>query len=250
MKNVFDSRVGGWFLLTIGLTLLIPSFGCHKRLEPAMTPTEMAAEPPPKLTLGPGDVLDVKFFYAPELNENQTVRPDGKITLQLVGDVDVNGKTPAELRESLTQAYNDQLKRPEISVFVRSLNTRRVYVAGEVKTPGLISIPGQLTALQAVMQAGGLNYLTADAKNIVIIRQKDGKYFGTVLDYKGTLEGKVGQAFYLQPEDIVYVSSTKIADVNKWIDQNINRVIPAFMQVIYTRQVGDGTLSMGATGTR
>ncbi len=246
MKTFWEHKLRRPLLFALSVFFLLIPIGCQKKLQPTLTPTEMAAEPPPKLTLGPGDVVDVKFFYAPELNETQTVRPDGKITLQLVGDVDVNGKTPAEVRDSLVQAYSQELKRPEIQVIVRSLNTRRVYVAGEVRTPGLIPVPSHLTALEAVIQAGGFNYLSADPKNIVVIREREGKYYGTVLDYAGTLEGKAGQVFYLQPKDIVYVSSTQISDVNRWIDQYINRMIPNFLEIIYSAPVGDGTISLGA----
>jgi polysaccharide biosynthesis/export protein len=250
MKSFGGDKLDPWVAVIVGVLLSIALSGCQKQLQPVKTPVEMASELPPKLMLGPGDVLDVKFFYAPELNESQPVRPDGKITLQLVGEVDVTGKSPMELKDALISAYAGQLKKPEVAVVVRTLNNRRVYVGGEVRTPGLIPMPGQLTVLEAVMLAGGFNYLSADRRNIVVIRERDGKYYGTALDYQDTLEGKAGQAFYVQPLDIVYVSSTQITDVNRWIAQNINGVIPSFMQVIYNRKLGDGTISLGAVGTR
>ncbi len=249
MKCFGRGELVSWVGVVVGILLSVALSGCHKNLQPAKAPLEMAAEPPPPLILGPGDVLDVKFFYAPELNESQPVRPDGKITLQLVGDVEVSGKTPGELTGELIKAYTGQLKKPEVAVIVRSFYSRRAYVAGEVKNPGLIPIPGQLTVLEAVMQAGGFNYLTADTRNVVVIRQRDGKFYGTALDYHSTLEGQANHTFYVQPLDIIYVTSTKISDVDKWVDQYINRVIPNLLQVIYTRQVGDGAVSVGF-GTR
>ena len=92
-----------------GLILFSTLLGCAT-VQPAKTPMEMASEPEARLTLGPGDVLDIKFYYAPELNESQTVRPDGKITLQLIGEVAVKGKAPAELQEELVRAYTGAIK--------------------------------------------------------------------------------------------------------------------------------------------
>ena len=187
---------------------------------------ELASQPPPKLTLAPGDVLDIKFYYAPELNESQAVRPDGKIFLQLIGEVDVLGKTPGELKEELVQGYAGQLRKPEIAVIVRSLSNRRVYVGGDVLRPGLIDIPHPITALEAIMQAGGFDYRRAEVSNVVIIRHKDGKRYGCALDFTGALSGKEFQPFFLEPQDIVYVPRNKISQVGLWIDQYINQIVP------------------------
>lgn len=180
----------------------------------------------PKVILDAGDVLDIKFFYTPELNEIQTVRPDGKINLQLAGEIVVRGKTPSELREQLVKLYTPHLKNPEITVIARSLYSNRIYVGGEVNAPGLIAMPGRLTALEAIMQAGGFNLRTAKMKNVVIIRHKNGQRYGYKLDLKKSLSGEKIDFFILEPYDIVYVPRTKIANVNQWIDNYINSMIP------------------------
>lgn len=185
----------------------------------------------PEVILAAGDVLDIKFFYTPELNETQTVRPDGKIALQLVGEIDVHGKTPAELRYNLVELYTPHLKNislenPEITVIVRSLRSNRVYVGGEVITPGFIEMSGRLTALEAVMEAGGFNLETAKLQNVVIIRHKNGKRSGYKLNLKKSLSGKEVEPFILGPYDIVFVPRTKIANVSQWIDNYVNSMIP------------------------
>jgi polysaccharide biosynthesis/export protein len=229
-----------WITAIGALGFCILLLACQT-VQPAKTSMEMEKEtgPQPRLNLGPGDVLDIKFFYAPELNENQTVRPDGKITLQLIGEVEVKGKTPEELRNELVKAYTGQLRVPEVAVIVRSLVNRRVYVGGDVIRPGAIEMPAPISALEAIMQAGGFDYRRAEVSNVVIIRYKDGKRYGCALDFTPALKGMEFQQFYLEPQDIVYVPRTKIAQVNLWIDQYINQIIPR-VGFTYLAPLGSG----------
>ncbi|MGA2958620.1 MAG: polysaccharide biosynthesis/export family protein [Thermodesulfobacteriota bacterium] len=221
-----------------GLILFFNLLGCAA-VQPAKSPAEMATLPEPRLTLGPGDVLEVKFFYNPELNESQTVRPDGKIALQLIGEVDVREKTPSELKEELVKAYTGQLRIAEVAVIVRSFINRRVYVGGDVTRPGVIEMPRRITALEAIMMAGGFDYRRAEVSNVVIIRHKDGKRYGCSLDFRDALKGKEFQPFYLEPEDIIYVPRTVISKVNLWIDQYINQIIPR-VGFTYSTLLGSG----------
>jgi protein involved in polysaccharide export with SLBB domain len=209
---------------------------------------ENKTESSPKVTLAAGDIIEVKFFYNPELNDSQTIRPDGKITLQLVGDVIAQGKTPTVLRDELRKHYTPELRNPEVAVIVRSLFGRRVYVGGEVKNAGLIQMPGNMTALEAIMQAGGFDPRTAKTSNVVIIRNKDGKIYGCALDLTETLRGNESQPFYLEPQDIVYVPRTTIAKVNQWIDQYITKMIPRTgLAILYPTTWGAVSVDTSAT---
>jgi protein involved in polysaccharide export with SLBB domain len=230
MRRVYGWEVGKIIgIAIVVIFVLIPALGCQAA-RPAKTPLEMSTEiasgPEPKLILGPGDVLDFKFFYNPELNDSQTVRFDGRISLQLIGEVMAQGKAPMELQEEISKLYTSQLRRPETTVVVRSLANRRVYVGGFVRTPGLIEMRTRMTALEAIMQAGGFDMWRAEIKNVVIIRHKDNQRYGCALDFSGELEGKATQPFYLEPLDIVYVPRTTISRVNLWIDQYINQILP------------------------
>ena len=89
-----------------------------------------------------GDALDIKFFYHPELNESVMVRPDGRISLQLVHEVQASGLTPEQLRQNLRKKYEPQISQPEIAVIVRSFTAQKVYVDGEVAKPGLVPLTG------------------------------------------------------------------------------------------------------------
>jgi protein involved in polysaccharide export with SLBB domain len=243
MKTLYYLKREKLLAFVVGALLLVASYSC-RGVQPAATPTQMATESSPRVTLAPGDGIDIKFFFTPELNESQTVRPDGKITLQLVGDVQAQGKTPEELRDDLLKLYSSRLAQPEIAVIVRSLGSYRVYVGGEVKTPGIIVMPYKMTALDAIMQAGGFNMEKAEIRNVVIIRNKDNKLSGCALDFKDALKGKEVQPFYLEPQDIVYVPQTRIVKIDQWIDQNINKIVPQY-GMYYTLPLGSGRGTIG-----
>ncbi|MHC5119147.1 MAG: polysaccharide biosynthesis/export family protein [Planctomycetota bacterium] len=202
-----------------------------------------SASAPKAYTLSPGDMLDIKFFYTPELNETQAVRPDGQIALQIIGEVTAEGKTPAELRGLLKRLYAPHLKDPEISIIVRSFSNNRIFVGGQVLLPGPIDMSGQMTALEAIIQAGGIDYEDAEVKNIVVIRHHDGTRYGYLLNMEPMLEGKEAQPFFLEPKDIVYVPQTQIAKVNQWIDQHINKIIPQ-TGFIFSHRRGDTTIGI------
>lgn len=200
---------------------------------------------PPQVNLAPGDEIEIKFYYAEELNERQMVRPDGVITLQLVGDIPVQGKQPAEVREHLIELFTPHLKNPEVAVIVRSLVNRRVFVGGEVNLPGMIEMPGGLTALEAIMQAGGFIMDNAEIENVVIIRHINGERYGCALNFEDALSGKMYEPFCLEPNDIVFVPQTTILKVTTWIDQHINRIIP--IGFTYTVRKGNATIGLDTT---
>ena len=205
--------------------------------------------PRPEVMLSPGDVLDIKFFYVPELNESEAIRPDGKIALQLVGEVDAQGKTPEDLRKLLYSLYTPHLKKPDVTVIVRSFQGQRVYVGGEVNSPGMLPMPGPITALEAIMQAGGFNMRSAEPGNVVIIRHRSGMRYGASLDLKRAMKGEPADPFYLEPLDIVFVPRTRIARVNQWIDQHINQIIP-ILGLQYSQPLGSGTILIDTTRGR
>lgn len=211
--------------LTFLTFLLLVFVGCA-RMQPAMTMDQLAADPPPKETLVPGDVVDVKFYYTPDLNENQMIRPDGTITMQLIGKVMAQGKTPKELRRDLIRLYGPELKKPEVEVIIKTKEDRKVYVSGEVKNPGLVEIPGRLTLLEAIKRAGGFKRPEANTSKVLLVRQENGKNAGCVIDMQKVLEGQEEQVVYLHPHDVVYVPPTSLTQVNDWVEQSISRMIP------------------------
>jgi len=199
--------------------------------QPARTAAVMAQEPALPYTVGPGDVIDVKLFYTPELDESQIVRPDGRITLQLIGEVQAQGKTSEELRQELVKRFSAHLIDPQLAVFVRRVQDSKYWVAGEVKRPGPYQMLGRATIVEAIMDAGGGTRPTADLKNVLVVRQRDGRHYGCVVNVKDILQGREGPSFYLQARDIVFVPSTNVTKVNDWIDQYVNKIIPQHFNV-------------------
>jgi polysaccharide export outer membrane protein len=206
--------------------------------------TEESAE---RVVLTPGEPIQIQFSYVPELNTGpQVIRSDGRIGLLLVGEIVAAGKTPDELREDIEELYKGILQEPEVAVLVpvtiREYSQRRVYVGGEVIAPGFIDMPGRLTSLEAIMQVGGFDMVTANPSNVVILRLKEnGERDATLLDLSGALDGKdPGKDIFLQPKDVVYVPRTKIVKLNQWIAQHINAMIPQ-MGASYTKTTGKNT---------
>ncbi len=157
----------------------------------------------------PGDQLSVKFFFNPELNEEDLiVRPDGFISLQLAHEIQTAGLTPSELTKILAKKYAGQLKNPEIAVIVRSIKeANKIYVDGQVGAPGEFEMIGTLTVLQAISLARGMTEDTADKNNVVVIRRdQGGKPFAIKVDLNAALSGRdLTQNIQLLPHDTVYV---------------------------------------------
>ena len=174
-----------------------------------------------------GDALDIKFFYHPELNESVVVRPDGRISLQFVHEVQASGLTPETLMENLQRKYESQIRRPEIAVIVRSFTAQKIYVDGEVAKPGLIPLTGQLTVLQSIASAGGFKD-TARTNEIILIRRgTENRPASILVNMEKAIDGTdPSQDLTLLPADIVYVPKSPIANVNLWVDQYIRKNIP------------------------
>jgi len=177
---------------------------------------------PAKYVILPGDQLDIKFFYNPELNESITVRPDGMISLQLVDEVQAAERTPAELDQYLTEQYAKELRKPVITVIVRSFTGQRVYVGGEVNEQGLLELQPGLTPLQAVFQAGGFMETAQPAEAIVIRKDAYNRAVPVKVDLTAAMNGNIlNKNFRLQPDDVVFVPKSAIAKANKFVRQYV-----------------------------
>lgn len=184
------------------------------------------ASAPSDVQLRPGDVVRIKFAYWPELDEQQAVRPDGKIALQLVGEVQAEGFTPLALQEQLVALYATKLNGPVISVILENASSHRAYIGGEVYNPGLIVLEGRRTLLSGIMQAGGPIKESARLKDVIVVRQQNGKQLAMRVDLRKALNKPESDPFYLEPQDVVYVPRTAIDRVDQWVDQYINKIIP------------------------
>jgi polysaccharide biosynthesis/export protein len=204
VKNSFLRRLAK---LTAVVVLLAAVAGCQTDQFTSATPNKQMAKAPAAtgaITLLEGDILKISFPGSPNLDTTTQIRRDGKINLQLVGEVQAAGMTPSGLENQLTNLYASQLVSKQVTVEVVS-STLTVYVTGAVLKPGKISSNHPMSALEAVMEAGGFDYTTADLKHVTVIRQEGNGTKNYILDLKGVMDGKTGEPFYLKPADIIYV---------------------------------------------
>ena len=212
---------------TLSASLAFCFAGCTAQHQNIPKATFAAApENPPPYVIQPGDQMDIKFFYNPELNETVMVRPDGKISLQLVDEIKTSGLTPAQLDELLTEKYAQELRKPVVTVIVRSFTMQRAWVGGEVNRTGFVNLTAGMTPLQAVLEAGGFKE-TANPEEIILIRKgPENQPVPVRVDLKSTLDGNGFQnGIQLQPQDVVYVPKTFIAEANKFVKQYVEDLL-------------------------
>lgn len=175
--------------------------------------------------LQPGDSLQIKHFNNPELNELLPIRPDGRLSLDLVGEVTAAGLTPLQLQSFLTERYSRSLRNPQVVVIVKEFGGNKVYVGGEVNSPGVFIANRQLTLVQALVEAGGWKR-SAEMRNIVILRDQGTTQplFFTV-DLKDLQKGTTRDV-QVQPGDIIFVPKTRITRMNDFVSQYVNELIP------------------------
>lgn len=210
--------------------------GCHTGGNPEIntdriSATDLSAAPSPDeqstYRLRYGDVLQIRFTYADLYDERVPIRPDGKITLRAVGEIQAAGLTPMELTRTLKEAYATTLRYPELAVIVSEFASRQVYVGGEVTFPGIIEAESSLTALQAIIQAGGFRD-SAELRNVVVLRDEGAPTPGFMLldlNDRVAVPGG-GNDIVLASRDIVFVPKTRIAKLNQFVSEYITKLVP------------------------
>ena len=193
------------------------------------TPVNVDTAPPPEYRIGVLDELEIRVRYHERLNVVEKVRPDGRITLEDIGDIHVAGMTPSTLDSLVTKAYAEIVHAPEVTVFVRSFANLAVYALGEVDHPGIVEMKPKMTVLQVVAAAGGPIRGAQMSSVIMLRRDKMGTLNAVRLDLRGgMLKHAVYQDNYVQPEDIIYVPKTFIANVNDFLTQVYEGLFPPF----------------------
>jgi polysaccharide biosynthesis/export protein len=169
------------------------------------TPAVPAPPPPTEYTIGPEDVLGIVFWREPDLSGDVTVRPDGRITLPVIGEVQAAGRRPQVLQSEIAAAASKYISSVNVAVIVRAIHSRKVFVTGRVTTPGAYPLMQPLTVMQAIALAGGLTEF-ADAKGITILRVENGKSRTVPFNYQDIARGKsLDQNVMLLPGDTVVV---------------------------------------------
>jgi polysaccharide export outer membrane protein len=172
---------------------------------PPSTPQTTGAQASEDYVIGAEDVLGVVVWRNTEMTGDVTVRPDGKITLPLVGDLQAAGLKPGGLAEIITKAAAKFYEGVNVTVVVRQINSKKAFITGEVRTPGPYPLTGPRTVMQLIALAGGFTEF-ADSKNITIMRAENGQTRIFKFNYRDVSQGKnVSQNILLNPGDTVVV---------------------------------------------
>jgi len=139
--------------------------------------------------IGPEDVLYINVWREETITRTVTVRMDGKISLPLIDDVQAAGKTPLQLKEESTQKLKEFIDNPIISVVVMEANSFKVYVSGQVRTPGVYRLRSETSIVQIISMAGGLTDW-ANPKKIIVLRKENGKEKRIIVNYKKIIQGE------------------------------------------------------------
>ena len=160
---------------------------------------------PKGYVIGPEDVLSIVVWREKDLSGEVVVRPDGKISLPLLNDVQAAGYTPEQLAEIVEKAVIKYVADSDTTVIVKQINSRKVYVLGEVGKPGAFPLTSEMNVLQLIASVGGLAEF-ADKKNVMILRMENGRERRFKFNYNEVIEGKnLQQNIMLQPGDTVLV---------------------------------------------
>jgi len=168
-------------------------------------PTAIPATTDPTYVIGPEDMLDINVWKEPDVTRAVPVRPDGKISLPLINDVQAAGSTPQQLASAVTDKLRKFLTDPQVTVIVTAINSQRVYVVGEVIHAGAFPLIPGMTVLQVLANAGGFTTF-ANLKKIHVMRLVDGKHIELPFNYREVLKGdNPDQNIKLQAGDTVVV---------------------------------------------
>jgi len=158
----------------------------------------------PEYVIGPDDVLHIAVWKEPDLTATLPVRPDGMISLPLLNDVQASGMTPMQLAGSLTEKLKKYVADPRVTVVVTAINSKRIYLVGEVGHSGAIPMLPNMTVLQALSSAGLTQF--ANPKKIYVLRNTNGKQEKLPVPYNRLLKGQeMSRNYVLQPGDTIVV---------------------------------------------
>jgi polysaccharide export outer membrane protein len=159
----------------------------------------------PDYKIGAQDVVRIDVWKEPEISRTTPVRPDGRISLPLLNDVQAAGLTPTQLASNISEGLKKFITNPQVTVGVNEINSRRVYVTGEVLKPGTFPLQPGMTVLQALTSSGGFTQF-AKVKGIYVLRTEDGKQVKHEFNYKDVVKGKKPELNILvQPGDVIVV---------------------------------------------
>jgi polysaccharide export outer membrane protein len=197
------------FTVALACALLVPAQG--QKIDDAggaksnEAPQHQPANQDPNYIIGGQDVLDISVWKEPDLTRSVPVRPDGKISLPLLNDVQAAGLTPSQLAAQITESLKKFVTNPQVTVIVSAINSQRVYILGEVSRAGAYPLLPQMNVLQALSSAGGFTQF-ANPKKIYVMRTVNGKQEKYPFNYNDVIKGKQSdENIVLKPGDTIVI---------------------------------------------
>ena len=203
----------------------------EEQKEPETPPEQKESKGQLEYVIGEEDILFVAVWQNPDLTQDAIVRPDGKISFPLIGDILAKGRTVSQLDQEITKRLKEYIRQPEVSISIKKLGGNKVMVLGEIAKPGVYAVTGAKTILEAISLAGGFTK-DAVASSVVLIRGGFENPQAERINLSKALTGQARLNVSLLSEDIVFVPKKFIANINYFLEQII------------------GPLSKGAYATR
>jgi polysaccharide export outer membrane protein len=167
-------------------------------------PAGPASNDQPEYRLGPEDVIEVFVYKEPDLSTTVTVRPDGRISLPLAGELEANGKPAAQLQEEIAERLKRYISGPVVNVMVKQINSLKISVLGEVRKPDVYRIKNRVTVLDAIAMAGGFTDL-ARPNRVVVLRNTPSGQRRIKVNINQAVDDNITPPLFLEPADTVYV---------------------------------------------
>jgi polysaccharide export outer membrane protein len=220
-----------------GFFAILLLVGCSNPVAhiPELKPEQLVAKPVKQLPyeqtykMVPYDLITIRFTYHPEQDPKApiSIRPDGQITLDNVGTVRAAGLTPDELGKEIAARTAKRLRDPEVIVSVTQFSPRKIYVGGQVKTPGIVQFQGEISPLQAIFDRGGFTS-EAQVDSVILIRNAGtpDPIIGRI-NINQALENAQPENITLVTNDVLYVPMSGIARADLWVRQHLNDIIPS-----------------------
>lgn len=226
------------------LMLLSALTACSSKYKYDMPELPIPAEAPQyyKYTMEPNyiiqvaDTLEIQSYYDDQLDQTVVVRPDGRISLILIGEIDAANEKPGDLSVKIKEAYAKLLVDPDINVVIKEISPRRMYIGGEVKSPSVHMITNSLTLMQALTLSGGFKD-SANMRQVLLLRNDSDELKVHQIDTDKILTNKIPDVFLTQ-NDVIYVPRSNIANQGLWVEQYLNNMIPDFLRFNINYQLG------------
>ena len=197
-KLLVKSMILRWIGLLLVIGFLLPVAGCRTTSREIAGSSEATT-----VKLAAGDVIKVSFAGAPELNQTQKIRSDGRVNLPMIGEVSAAGKTLTDFQNQLISSYKSQLRNNDVLVTLEN-GAGQVTVSGAVARPGKIEFDRPMTVFQAIMQAGGTTQY-GTLKKVRLVRIVNGEQQSQVMNLTGTLKGRSSEVTYVKDGDVIFV---------------------------------------------